>query len=293
MQDVLRSIVRLAPLDSPVVIVGETGVGKERIAQGIHTLSPRQTEPFVTVDAGNSFDEQAIAIELFGDQNGIGALERAAGGTILLDDIERFPKSVQSSLVGVVERRRFRRVGTMQEIELRARILSATQCDLRLEVNRGSFREDLYYRLAAARIVVPPLRERPEDIDFLIRQFAREFTGQGDVSLGFDRIEALRRHTWPGNVRELKNWVEASLAEDRAKTLSGEVAKPARLVYELDPTAPIQPYREARGSALAAFERGYLTHLIAMSGSNASEAARRAKMDRSHLLSLLKRLGLR
>ena len=236
--------------------------------------------------------------ELFGHEKGSftnadrarrGAFERADGGSIFLDEIGELPIAAQSALLGVLERQRFRRVGGDHEQSVSLRILSATNRDLRTEVNRGTFRADLYYRLAAARVVIPPLRERAGDVGLLARHFARELTGLDDA-LDASALAALERQAWPGNVRELRAVVERVVAFGPAELgiePAAESGEPSA------PDAEIVRYRDAKATAIAAFDRGYLTHLLDVSKNNVSEAARRAQMDRPYLIALLKRHGIR
>jgi DNA-binding NtrC family response regulator len=190
----------------------------------------------------------------------------------------------------VLERRRFRRVGGDRDISVNVRVLSATHRDLRAEVNQGTFRGDLYFRLAVARLALPPLRERKEDIPALVEHFQREITGNSEAT-PFSRatMDALMSHHWSGNVRELRNVVESALLMGRVALESsgeGPAAKEAG-------KAPLESYRDARAKALELFEKEYVERLITECDGNASEAARRAKMDRGYLLTLLKRHQLR
>jgi DNA-binding NtrC family response regulator len=296
MREVSRVARKLAVVTTSVLLEGETGVGKEVVARAIHEAGPRRAGPFIVVDCG-SLPATLIASQLFGHEKGaftgadtrrIGAFERAGGGTVLLDEIGELPLDLQPALLGVLERRRFCRVGGSVEIDVDVRVLAATNRDLRAEVNSGSFRSDLYYRLAVARIVIPPLRERPEDVEPLVASFVEKITGvPGDNPLA-GAMDQLRRHRWTGNVRELRNVVEAALVFGQVELEGGvPVAAPSGAAR------PVAPYREARAAALAAFEREYLTRLLDESNGNVSEAARRARMDRPYLTTLLKRHGLR
>ncbi len=290
-------IARLAKTQATVLLLGETGTGKELFARALHALSPRKDGPLVVVDCG-SLAPTLVASELFGHEKGAftgaderraGAFERANGGTIVIDEIGDLPIGVQPALLGVLERRRFKRVGSDREQSIDVRVVSSTHRDLRAEVNRGNFRADLYFRLAVARIVIPPLRERPEDIPVLIEHFIEEATGGlSESPFGTATIEALKAHPWTGNVRELRNVVESALA-------MGSVSLDADAASRARPSSgdAIVPYKEARASALEAFKKMYLAHLIEVAGGNASEAARRAKMDRPYLLSLLRKHQLR
>jgi DNA-binding NtrC family response regulator len=295
MGEVARLVDRLAGVPSSVLIQGETGVGKEVVAEALHNHGPRAAAPFVVVDCG-SMPATLVASQLFGhekgaftgaDQRRIGAFEQADGGTVLLDEIGELPLEIQPSLLGVLERRRFTRVGGAKEIEVDVRVLAATNRDLRAEVNQGSFRADLYYRLAVARIEIPPLRDRPDDIEPLVRHFAEQITGvPGEMPLADDALDALRAHPWSGNARELRNVVEGALLMGQ---LELEGAQPQPVVGREE----IVQYRKAREQAIRAFEYRYLKNLIEQCEGNASEAARRAKMDRPYLLTLLRRHGLR
>src|SRR5215831_15528581 len=296
MQEVGRTVERLAQSTVSVLIQGETGTGKELVARAIHDLSARAKEPFIVVDPG-ALPATLIASQLFGHERGAftgaekrqeGAFELAHGGSIFLDEIGELPLAVQPALLGVLERRSFRRLGGKEDIQVDVRVISATHRDLRAEANQGTFRADLYFRLAVARIEIPPLRERPEDIEPLVEHFAREITGAPGLPFSEATMAALRAHRWSGNVRELRNVVESALAMG---TVSLDGVPSA--VPDTARTGSIVPYRAARAEALAAFERRYLRSLIEANGGNASAAARAASMDRPYLLSLLRRHGLR
>jgi DNA-binding NtrC family response regulator len=295
-REVGRLVHKLARVDSSVLINGETGSGKEVVARALHEASPRRAHELVVVDCG-SLPATLISSILFGhekgsftgaDQRRIGAFERASGGTILLDEIGELPLEVQPALLGVLERRQFTRVGGAQAITTDVRVLAATHRDLRAEVNAGRFRADLYYRLAVAKIAIPPLRERLEDLEPLARHFATRLTGRADLGPLSGMLTALRSHPWTGNVRELRNVVEAAVVMGEVDLGDGV----ARTVGA--PTdQPIATYRDARAAAIQRFETEYLRDLVERSGGNASEAARIARMDRPYLLTLLRKHGLR
>src|SRR5262252_1736745 len=220
MQEIGRTVERLAQSNVSVLIQGETGTGKELVARAIHDLSARAKRPFIVVDPG-ALPATLIASQLFGHERGAftgaerrqeGAFELAHGGSIFLDEIGELPLAVQPALLGVLERRSFRRVGGKEDIQVDVRVISATHRDLRAEANQGTFRADLYFRLAVARIHIPPLRERQEDIEALVEHFAREITGAPGSPFSDATMEALRNHRWSGNVRELRNVVESALA---------------------------------------------------------------------------------
>jgi DNA-binding NtrC family response regulator len=191
-------------------------------------------------------------------------------------------------------------VGGDREITVDVRVVSATNRDLRGEVNRGSFRADLYFRLAGARVVVPPLRERPEDIEVLVRHFSLELTGETALPIAPEMLAALAEQHWAGNVRELRSAVERVVAfgaSDLGAMLDEAAPRPspstARAPETTTDDLPIERYRDAKANAVAAFEKSYLASVIERCDGNASEAARRAQMDRPYLLALLRRYGLR
>ncbi len=303
-QRVARDIRKVASSNASVLIRGETGTGKEMVARAIHQLSPRVKQPFVVVDCG-SMAATLVASELFGHERGAftgadrqrrGAFERAHGGTIFLDEIGELPLAVQPALLGALERRHFRRVGGDREIEVDVRVVSATHRDLRRSVNDGSFRADLYYRLAVARLTVPPLRERPQDIPALIEHFVQDLSGAGAAEMfGPAVMEALMQHRFSGNVRELRNVVESALAMGavRLDTTSELSPSASPALAEASPAEPLAPYREARSAALDIFEASYLKRLVQQCGANASAASRVAQMDRNYLVTLLRKHGLR
>jgi DNA-binding NtrC family response regulator len=280
-------IERVAASSTSVLIVGESGTGKERVAEALHARSGRAAAPLVTIDCG-ALPSALLASELFGHERGAftsadrqhtGAFERARGGTVFLDEIGELPAADQSSLLGVLERRRFRRVGGTAELELGARVIAATNRDLRAEVNNGRFRHDLYHRLAVVVLRIPPLRERPEDIVPLVELFARELGADEPVAslFGAEALARWQRHPWLGNVRELRNAVEAAIivgpgayvepAPDGLQQAGGGGGVPG-----LPATGPLPPYKDVRAALLRDFERGYLTRLLAEAGGNVSQA---------------------
>jgi DNA-binding NtrC family response regulator len=301
MRRLMAQVDRVAKTTVPVLLVGESGTGKELVARALHEQSPRANKPLVVVDCG-ALAPGVVASELFGHDRGaftgaerthVGAFERADGGTLFLDEIGELPPELQPQLLGALERRRFRRVGGRADISVDVRIVSATNRDLRAEVNAGTFRLDLYYRLGVVEVRIPPLRERPDDLSLLVDHFLKECGHDGPRAeiVKPDVFEALRTYRWPGNVRELRNWVEATVAMGEAPDLfrHDSVAPAAsEVAARLD-----LPYKDARNAVLNSFEHQYLEHLLAASNGNVSEAARKARMDRSYLIKLLQRHGFR
>jgi len=309
MLEALGTLQRIAQSNASVLLQGETGTGKEVLARAVHELSDRRDRPFEVIDCG-SMSPALVASELFGHERGAftgahgeraGVFERAHQGTVFLDEIGELPLDLQPTLLGVLERRRFRRLGGTRERSIDVRVVSATHRDLRAEAHSGTFRPDLYFRLAVTRIMVPPLRERRADVLPLIEHFAHQLTGDSQLHpFDSDALAALETHSWPGNVRELRNLVESALAtgtvalDDWEYAPSGLHPTDGSASAMLDePSLPLLPFREARARANHVFERQYVTNLIQSCHGNASEAARRAQMDRPYLLSLLRKHGLR
>ena len=220
MRQVMRQVTEVARHESATVLVtGESGTGKEVVAQSIHYLSPRKEQPFVEINCA-TLPENLLESELFGHEKGAftdavqrkkGLFETAQGGTVFLDEIGEIPQPLQAKLLGVLERRKFRRLGGNRDITADVRIVAATNIDPLVAIRERRFREDLYYRLNVFPIRVPPLRERPEDTGALARVFLSEFAGQFHkdfTDLDPDARGLLQRYRWPGNVRELRNVME-------------------------------------------------------------------------------------
>jgi DNA-binding NtrC family response regulator len=303
-QQLLALTARVAASGASCLVIGESGTGKELVARALHDAGKRSSGPFVTVDCG-AIAPNLVASELFGHERGsftgaerkhIGAFERANSGTLFLDELGELPASLQSVLLGALERKRIRPVGGQADVAVDVRVIAATNRDLRAEVNEARFRLDLYYRLAVVTLTLPPLRERRDDIEALVVHFQNELCGgapsREDMAL-FDEgfFEGLEGHHWPGNVRELRNLVEATLAMGEVPKFSSEIASEA----DDDPFGRTlaMSYKDARAHALTLFEQRYLKHWLDESGGNVAAAARGAKMDRSHLFHLLKRHDLR
>jgi DNA-binding NtrC family response regulator len=301
MRRLMADIARAAQSDVSVLVIGESGTGKELVARGLHDLGPRADQPFVAVDCA-ALAPALVASELFGHERGaftgadhqhIGAFERAHGGTLFLDEIGELPTTLQATLLGALERRRFRRLGGRTEIAIDVRVVSATNRDLRAGVNSGAFRLDLYYRLAVVTLVLPALRDRTDDIEPLVEQFLREAGHVGPIGalISAATMDSLRKHHWPGNVRELRNLIEATLAMGEAPALVHAAPAPS----PGDPFTPLLglDYKQARQQILHQFEARYCAAVLGAARGNVSRAAREAQMDRSHLLELLQRHKLK
>lgn len=300
MRRVLEMCERAAGSDSRVLILGETGTGKELIAKTIHALSPRRGTQLVEVNCA-AIPANLLESELFGHEKGaytgaterrIGRFEEAKGGTLFLDEIGELNHPLQSKLLRVLQSGEFSRVGSSGLLHSNARVIAATNRDLEQESLSGRFRQDLYYRLNVITLSVPPLRERSGDIPALVDYFSRKFSTQGGSPLVFSLpvIRLLEKYPWPGNIRELEHLVE------RLTVLSnGHPIGIADLPPHLQPSAETKPVAVHGGGyhqALKDFEVGYFQTLIQNSSHNFAAAARTAQMDRSQFFRKIKSLGL-
>ncbi len=300
MRKLFALLERIAASEINVLIEGESGTGKELVATELVQRGPRAEKPLVIVDCG-AISPTLVESELFGhvrgaftgaDRDRVGAFEAADGGTVFLDEIGELRLELQPKLLRAIESREIRRVGETRARKVNVRVISATNRDLEREVNRGRFREDLYFRLAVLSVRVPPLRERTEDILPLIKVFLASL-GVPDEERLFPPpvLEELVRHDWPGNVRELRNYVE--------RTVVLQTASPAIRRAVQDPDAVPSavdlgvPFRVAKEAAVESFERAYLSALLRACGGNMSKAARTAGMDRMYLHRLAQKHGLR
>ncbi len=292
MRQMFTLLEEVAPTNATVLIEGETGTGKELIAEELHKHSPRRDGPFITFDCG-SVPHELVASILFGHLKGAytsalsdrrGVFAEAHGGTLFLDEIGEMALDLQPALLRALDKRAVCRVGATAFETFDVRVVAATNRDLRGEVAQKRFREDLYYRLAVIRIGVPALRERGRDLRLLVEHFAQQF-GR-DVAITPDDMARLVRHGWPGNVRELRNVMERAclLARDGRLDLEGAlVAEPrGRAGVRTD-----WSYREAKHAVVMAFEREYVEALLQRHDHNLSAAAREAKIDRKHLRELM------
>lgn len=222
MQAVYRITRKAAPSHATVLLTGETGTGKELIARALHELSPRATGPFVRVNCG-ALSESLLESELFGHikgaftsahKNRTGRFEAAHGGTVFLDEINSVSYQLQVKLLRVLQEHEFERVGDSRSIQVDCRVIAATNIDLLDEINAGRFRDDLYYRLNVIPIDLPPLRDRTEDVESLVRFFVDRYAvayGQQPLEFSSAALQLLAQYSWPGNVRELQNYVERAL----------------------------------------------------------------------------------
>jgi two-component system nitrogen regulation response regulator GlnG len=313
MQSVFRMITRVMRNDLTVLILGESGTGKELVAEAIHQLGNRRTGPFIAVNTA-AIPAELIESELFGHEKGaftgavarhVGKFEQAAGGTLFLDEIGDMPMQAQTRLLRALQSGRIRRVGGRDEILLDVRIIAATNKDLEPEIAAGRFREDLYYRLNVVPIHMPPLRDRPEDIDVLARHFLQHAANEGlpRRQLTPEATELLRNQPWRGNVRELKNFIyrlallarEDAIDAESVLPLLSQEGQPSQMTGGDIADAVSQwlaSERPASGTiyatAMAAFERPLFAAVLAQTGGNQLRAAQALGINRN---TLRKRLG--
>ncbi len=305
MREIFGLIEKIAPTDATVLIEGETGTGKDMIARTLHLLSPRHDAPFIVVDCG-AVAGTLIESELFGHEKGSftgavtarqGAFELASGGTVFLDELGELSLDLQPKLLRVLEQRELRRVGGTKTIKVDLRVIAATRKDLRSEVEKGKFREDLYFRLNVVPITAPALRERREDIPLLIDSMLAKLGGvENKATLTDQTRAALMAHDWPGNVRELRNVIERALAlgADPGMLVAplGQGEPKAAQLHEKVEFEPNVSFRDTKEKWNELFERRYLAWLIKRADGNISKAARDADMDRKYLHKLLRKYGI-
>lgn len=318
MTSFLRIVRRVVEPDSSLLIQGETGVGKERLARAIHAASPRSSRPFVPVIL-SAFPETLVESELFGHERGAftgavaprrGCFELAHGGTIFLDEIGELPRHVQVKLLRVLQERCIQRLGGEQSVDVDVRIMAATNRDLLSEVDAQTFRRDLYYRLSVVTLEIPPLREHPEDVARLADRYLEEFrvrlkrdvAGFSDEAMG-----AMERYRWPGNIRELINIVERAvlLCDHEQVTLqdlpdvlvhgdTGESRSPGSPAARALPESwRSMPWKTVRDTLVAACELDYFRNHLAETSGNVEETARRGGINPRSLYDVMKRHGLR
>jgi two-component system, NtrC family, response regulator HydG len=305
MREVFGVLERVVSASASVLIEGETGTGKEVVARALHDEGPRKSGPFVALDCG-AIPESLIESELFGHVKGAftgavesrrGAFERAHEGTIFLDEIGELPIDMQPKLLRALESREIRRVGDEVTKRFDARIVAASNRDLEKMANEGTFRSDLFYRLAVVRVVLPPLRSRIEDLPPLIEKFLRESGTSPIGAIDGPNLELLSSHRWPGNVRELRNVLERAVAcagttRTRFQDLPIHIGPRAREVTT--PSVDVNvPFSTAKERVIDRFERSYLGALLTATDDNVAEASRRSGLNRRHLYDLLKKHGLR
>jgi len=303
MREVFKMIGLAAATEAPVLIDGESGTGKELVAAALHRHSSRASGPFIRVNCG-ALPEGLIESELFGHERGAftgadrqrpGRFERASGGSIFLDEIGELPLPAQAKILRVLQQREFERVGGTQILHTDARVISATHRDLPKEVAAGRFREDLYYRLNVARIVIPPLRERLDDLPLLTQHILKQLErrhGWNQLSLSPEALAALAKRPWPGNVRQLENTLARAVIAARGRTI---------LLEHLDADEPSDPLIPPPGSPseslplralLAEVERQAIQRALHACGGHRTKTAQKLGISRRQLFDKIREYDL-
>jgi DNA-binding NtrC family response regulator len=287
----------------PVLITGETGAGKELVARALHFEGPRARQPFVELNCA-TLPTPLVEAELFGHERGaftdarqrrLGLVEAADGGTLFLDEVGELDPEIQVKLLKLLEDRRVRRVGANRDREVDVRIVAATNQPLEERVNAGRFRSDLYFRLRIVQLEIPPLRERPEDIEPLARRFLAEAAARyrrPDLALGPAARRALATHAWPGNVRELKNAIEQAVAIAPAELLEPADLRLSGVTPGAGAAQSLALLPEG-GVSLEALERGLIEQALARAGWNVTAAARLLGLSRDTLRYRIEKFDLK
>lgn len=303
MQSVYESVLRAAESTLPVLISGETGVGKEYVAEAIHSNCKRKNKPFVIMDC-TATPETLIESTLFGSTKGAftgsverkGLLEAADGGTLFLDEVGEIAVEIQPKLLRCLETKRFRPVGSTTEKTSDFRIICATNRDLLAETKVGKFRADLFYRISALQIVVPPLKERPSDIPVLANRFLESIADgyeMQECEFTPDAHQVLRSYDWPGNIRQLKFVVESAFFNARSSRIAPEhLSIGKRPQEEISESEPIVDFKTYRDEAILQIERNYIVSLLKRTDGDVRKAAAAAKMTRESLYRVMSRCGL-
>jgi DNA-binding NtrC family response regulator len=304
MRRVFAVLERASVSDAPVLLLGESGTGKELAARAVHDASRRNEGPFVVFDCGAA-SEALVESTLFGHKRGAftgahtdhaGAFALAHRGTLFLDEIGDLPLTMQPKLLRLLERGEVTPLGARKSETYDVRIVAATHRELSTEVARGSFRADLYYRLAVVEVMLPSLRQRRSDIPEIVRAMLRSH-GASDADVSGPSLDRLTGYAWPGNVRELRNVIARATALSRPNARFAEM--PVVVRAEARSTEPEAigradaPYHDAKDALLARFDREYCEDLLRRAGGNVSQAARLAGLERKYLYKVLERAGLR
>jgi DNA-binding NtrC family response regulator len=308
----LTTLELVSPMQSTVLIQGETGTGKELVARTVHENSPRRDQPFVAFNAA-ALPEGLVEAELFGHVKGaftgaiqsrVGRFEAADRGTLFIDEVSSMPMSLQAKLLRALQEREVERVGTSRPIKINARVIAATNVDLREMVKEGTFREDLYYRLNVVRVELPPLRQRQEDIPALARHFVQqscELNGVPLKTLSQSTIRCLMEYAWPGNIRHLQNAIEHAVAMSGDSREIDVEALPEEVLAPVSDAAPgaarvTVPHMPEEGinfvSTMTQVERQLILRYLEKAGGNKRRAARLLNLSRTTLIDKLQRLGV-
>ncbi len=304
MQQVFDLIAQVAPRRSTVLIQGESGTGKELVAKAIHASSGRADAPFIAINCGN-IPSDLLESELFGHERGAytgatrakkGLFEAADGGTLFLDEVSTISQDIQIKLLRVIQEREFRRLGSLENIQIDVRIIAATNTDLQAAVRQGTFRDDLYYRLNVIVIKIPPLRDRTEDIPMLARHFIKKFSDENQrdtLVLEPSALKVLMEYPWPGNVRELENVMERAVVLSQGNSISADLfPKNITLPYPETPDRFIEDNISLK-EKVGNFEKAIILAALEKTGWNQKKAAQLLSVNATTLSEKLKRFKIR
>jgi DNA-binding NtrC family response regulator len=295
MQEIFATVTRVAPTRATVLLAGESGVGKDMIARAIHEHSPRKGRPFVKINC-TAIPENLMESELFGYEKGAftganiskpGKFEQADTGTVFLDEIGDVPASIQVKLLRILQEREFERLGSNKTQHTDVRVIAATNVDLRAALEQGTFREDLYYRLNVVPMNIPPLRERKDDIPYLVEHFAKKYGGE--ISEG--ALARLMSYHWPGNVRELENVVERSVLLAQGPRVEAEDIKIEMGAGRTRAAASTDAFLP-EGMTLDQYEQSLIREALKRADGNKSQAARLLGLTRNALRYRLAQMGI-
>jgi DNA-binding NtrC family response regulator len=302
MKRIFKLISKVAASPSSVLVMGETGTGKELIARALHAESDRRDKPFISVNCG-AIPENLVESELFGYEKGAftgavtskpGRLELADGGTVFLDEVSELKETIQVKLLRALQTRTFERVGGLKTTRVDVRVIAATNCELAAEVRNGRFRSDLYYRLNVVAITVPPLRDRIEDIPDMVNCFVDRFNlklGKKIRGVSDETLQALLSHTYPGNVRELENILERAVLLTDGKTIElSDLPAETRTSSVVETTVDL---KTAAKTAVSRTEKALIVKALEDSGGNVTQAAKQLGMSRRGLQLKMKEYKLR
>jgi two-component system response regulator AtoC len=300
MVDIYKKVAKVARIEAPVLVAGESGSGKELVARALHANSPRSSAPFIVINCG-ALPETLLESELYGHERGSftgatgsrkGLLESASGGTVFLDEISESSLSFQVKLLRVIQEREIRKVGSNETIRVDIRLIAATNRDLREMVRTNRFREDLFHRLNVFTIALPPLRERTQDIPLLVSYFLKIFTEKHGktVRLAAEALDAMKRYSWPGNVRELRNMLERAVTFNDTGVIQLEDLEFGDDVPGSVPVA--RPQKVSVGTSLDQMEKDHIIRVLKETGGNKKKAAEILGIERRTLYNKAKRLGI-
>lgn len=302
MVEIYKKLAKVAKIEAPVLVLGESGAGKELVAQGLHANSPRSAGQFLVINCG-ALPETLLESELFGHEKGSftgatatrkGLFESAAGGTVFLDEISETTLNFQVKLLRVIQEREIRRVGSNETIRVDIRLIAATNRDLKEMVRANLFREDLYHRLNVFTIALPALRDRQSDIPLLASYFLKELTQKDgrSIRLSAEAIEQMKRYSWPGNVRELRNVLERAFTFNDTGVIQASDLEFGDDEVETPIASSIGGPTPAPGASLDTMEREHIIRVLRETGGNKKKAAEVLGIERRTLYSKAKRLGI-